>query len=341
MNDPSVFDRPGDPVYHEIALHHVVELPVLGVNITFESNSAAAIDAVEETFGMWRGLSASPELIEPGSSARIRLIVHDGDEGPTLHAPVVARLADPDRLLIHTPGSVALLDLGRRDAVAYITPALLADRAHIHYSLLHMLAFPLAIQYDRYPVHAAVIARGPTALLLAGPAGTGKSTLALQAQRQGMDVLSDDVTYIQLKPVYRVWGDVPGRVYLMSDAEAHFPDLAGHAPTLLANGTEKLLVRYNYAWSGPAGRAPVAAQAGVCLLERNGGHASLAPATADEVRAFLRNELGIARTMFGEGVYQAVDTLAADGGWKLSLSQDPKDAVPFLETMLTALEQRD
>jgi hypothetical protein len=190
-------------------------------------------------------------------------------------------------------------------------------------------------------VHAAVIARGPTALLLAGPAGTGKSTLALQAQRQGLDVLSDDVTYVQLKPVYRVWGDVPGRVYLVSDAEAHFPELAGHAPTLLANGTEKLLVRFNYDWSGPGGRAPVAAQAGVCLLERNGGHAKLATATRDEVRTFLRSELGIAHTLFGDGVYDAVDSLAADGGWKLSLSGDPKDAMPFLDTMLTALEQRD
>ena len=340
MNDPTAFDRPGDPVYHGIALRHAVELPVLGVNIRFESNSAAALDAVEETFGMWRGLRAHPDLIEPGSGARIRLIAHDGDEGPAIHAPVVARLPDPDRLLIHTPGSVGLVDLGRRDAVAYVTPGLLADRAHVHYALLLMLVFPLTIQYDRYPVHAAVVARGPVALLLAGPTGTGKSTLALLAQRQGLDVLADDVAYVQLKPVYRVWGEVPGRVYLTSDGAAHFPGL-GHTPTLLSDGREKRLVRFNFAWSGPGGRAPVATQTGVCLLERNGGAAALTTATPEEVRAFLGAELDIARVMYGRGVDEAVETLAAPGGWRLTLSQDPRDALPFLDTMLAALARHD
>jgi hypothetical protein len=341
MGQPIPFDRPDDPVYHTLPLRYVVELPVLGITVRFESNSPAALDLIEEVFGVWRGLSASPELVEPASSVRIRLIVHDGDEGAAPHAPVVCRLPDAERLLVQTPGSVGLVDLQRRDAVAYITPALLADRAHAQYALLHILTFPLVVQFDRYPVLAAVIARGPVALLLAGPAGTGKSTLALQAHRHGLQVLSDDVAYIQLKPVFRVWGDVPGRVYLTLDAGAHFPDLAGHAPTLLASGIEKLLVRFPYEWSGRGGGAPMASRAGVCLLERNGGRASLATASPQEVQAFLGKELGIARTMFGPRVDDAVALLAGGSAWKLSLSADPADALPFLDTMLAALEQSD
>lgn len=341
MTTPIQFDRPLDPVYLNIQLRHVVELPVLGLTVRFESNSQAVLDVIEEVFGVWRALTGMPDLIQPASSVRVRLIVHDGDEGPATHAPVVCRLPDPDRLLVQTPGSVGLLDLGRRDAVAYVTPALLADRAHAQYALLHIMTFPLLVQYDRYPLHAAMIARGPIGLLLAGPAGTGKSPVALRARHEGLEVLSDDIVYVQLKPVFRVWGDLPGRVYLTPDAGAHFPDLAGHAPTLLANGTEKLLVRFPYDWSAQGGRAPVASRAGVCLLQRNGGRASVAPASPEEVQAFLGTELGIARTIFGPGLDEAVAVLAAGAGWKLSLSGDPADALPFLDEMLNALEQRD
>jgi len=339
MSEPVAFDRPSDPVYFDVPLRYTAQLPVLGVTVKFESNSQAALDIIEEVFGVWRDLS--PALIDAGSSVRIKLIVHEGDEGPAVHAPVICRLPDNERLIVQTPGSVGLLDLRRRDAVAYITPALLADRAHAQYALLHIMTFPLVVQFDRYPVHAAVIARGPVALILAGPAGTGKSTLALQAHRQGLNVLSDDIAYIQLRPVFRVWGDLPGRVYLTLDAGAHFPDLVGRVPTLLANGTEKLLVRFPYEWSGRGGRDPMATRVGVCLLERNGSRASLGPASPQEVRAFLGKELGIARPLFGPGMDEAVELLAQGPSWKVSLSSDPKDAVPLLDSMLTTLEQAD
>jgi hypothetical protein len=45
--------------------------------------------------------------------------------------------------------------------------------------------------------------------------------------------------------------------------------------------------------------------------------------------------------MFGPGVDEALRRVAANGGWTLSLSDDPADALPFLDEMLTALEQRD
>ena len=89
MSEPIPFDRPDDPVYHKVPLRYVAELPVLGVTVKFESNSQAALDIIEEVFCVWRGLS--PDLIEPGSGVRIKLIVHDGDEGTAVHAPVVCR----------------------------------------------------------------------------------------------------------------------------------------------------------------------------------------------------------------------------------------------------------
>ncbi len=342
MSSPIQFDRPAasDPVYLNVPLRHVLELPVLGVMVRYESNSAAVLEAVEETFGEWRALLQSPELIDQGS-VRVRLIVHDDVEGAASHAKVIWRLVDPRRLLIHTAGSVGLMDMDRQDSVVYFTPALLADRAHFEYAVLHTMTVPLVDTHNRYPVHAAFIARGQVGLLLAGPAGTGKSTIAFEAHRRGLRVLSDDVAHIQLRPEFRVWGEIPGQVYLTPQARARFPELAGDVPSLVANGTEKLFIQFPYAWSGAGGGAPMAPHVGVCLLERNGGQASLTPVAPKEVETFLRNGLGIARTMFGDGVDEALRRVAAGGGWKLKLTDDPNDALPFLDKMFTALEQRD
>ena len=51
--------------------------------------------------------------------------------------------------------------------------------------------------------------------------------------------------------------------------------------------------------------------------------------------------VGIARVMFGDGMEEAIARVAAGGGWRLSLSDDPADAIPFLDAIFTALEQRD
>jgi len=338
MHESIQFDRSPDVLYHGVALRHVVELPVLGVPVRFESNSTAAIEAVEDAFGMWRALRASPELIAP-LRLRVRLIVHDGDEGGAPHAPVTCRMPDADRVVVHTPGSFGIADTSRGEAIAYVTPALLADRAHVQYEIIEGMTLTLVTARDRYPVHAAAIARGPVALLLAGPPGTGKSTLAYQAHRHGLRVLSDDAAYVQLEPEFRLWG-IPDRVHLLATASAHFPELAGRPPSLLANGDEKLVVQLPAAWPAPGGAVPVASRVGVCLLERKGGAASRGPASAAEVQALLKEGLGLSRARFGAAMDQALARLVPAGGWRLSLSANPADAVPHLDAMLRQLESQ-
>src|SRR2546425_10020183 len=102
MGESIQFDRSPDVLYHGVGLRHVVELPVLGVPVRFESNSAAAIEVVEDAFGMWRAPRTRPELIAP-LSGRGRLIVHDGDEGGAAHAPITRRMPDAHRGVVHTP----------------------------------------------------------------------------------------------------------------------------------------------------------------------------------------------------------------------------------------------
>jgi len=334
MREPLEFDRPENPLYQGVALRHVVELPVLGVPVRFASNSAALLSVVEDAFGRWRALAAHPELMA-SEGAEVRLIVHEGLEESGAHAPVTVRMPDPDRLIVQTPGSVAIADCGRRQVTAYITPALLvADRAQVRYSMIEGPTLMLVTARDRYPVHAAAIMRGPVALLLAGPPGVGKSTLAYQAHRQGLRVLSDDAAYVQLTPTFRLWG-MFGPVRLVPATRAHFPELAGQTPVWVANGDEKLVLPIADAWPGP----PVASRAGVCLLERTGGAVSITRASATDVETWLEAGLGVSRVRFGDTLRDALARLAGRGGWRLSLSGDPADALPFVDEMLTELSR--
>jgi hypothetical protein len=334
MSEPLAFDRPPDPLYQGVALRHVVELPVLGVPVRFASNSATALTIVDDAFGRWRALALHPELIA-AERVQVRVIVHEGLEGSGPPRPVTCRMPDSDRIIVQTAGSVGVADCARRDATIYVTPALLlGDRAQVRYSLIEGPTLMLVTARDRYPVHAAAITRGPVALLLAGPPGSGKSTLAYQAYRHGLRVLSDDAAYVQLTPTFRLWG-MPGPVHLLPATAGQFAELTGHAPAVLASGTEKLMVSLADETPGP----PIASRAGVCLLEGKGAAVSCARVSAAEVHASLAAGLGVSRVRWGDALDNALAPLAARGGWRLSLSADPAAALPFIDKMLTELER--
>jgi hypothetical protein len=338
MSDPRAFDRPEDALYHNVPLRHVVELPVLGVPVRFESNSAAALALVEESFGLWRSLSDSPGLLS-NERVRVRLVVHDGDEGAATPAPVTVRLPDPDRVITMTPGSMAISDGRRREGLAYITPALLADATHVRFHVIEGMTLQLVTLCDRCPVHAGAIARGDVALLLAGPPGTGKSTLAYAAQRRGWRVLTDDAAYVQLRPTFRLWG-VPGRVRLLPDSRERFAELASVTAGVTADGTEKLDVVLPDASADLAGALPIASRVGVCLLERGESTPRLAAVPGAEIRAALREGVGLSRARFGAALDDALARLVSADGWRLGLSSDPDAALPLLEEMREVVAAR-
>ena len=141
-----------------------------------------------------------------------------------------------------------------------------APRGHASAATLRHLvldqALPLALaSAGALVVHASAVADGTRALLLAGAAGTGKSTLAALMSRQGMQVLADDGALLEgSAPDVRVVPSYPGlRVYRDSAAAAGL-DLTRSLD--VAEYTRKLRV------APPAGpeRAPSASLASIYLL---------------------------------------------------------------------------
>ncbi len=300
----------------------------------FQSNRDEAVTAFEAWFGAWRHLRDAAELVA-AKGVRVRVIVHQGEERVPPPVPMAYRMPDGDRVFVHTGGSFGVADVQRGDGVAYVTEQLLADRAHFQYGVLEMLTLVLVTTLDRCPVHAAAVVRRGTALLLAGPTGSGKSTLALSAVRLGCDVLSDDAVYVQVRPDYRIWG-MPGPVHLAPEAMRHFPELGGRPAVKLANGKTKVPLE------GRAGsRMGVLtnpSRAGVCLLRPSNGDAALTPVTQEELQTALMEDLRGQADLYANMLPPALHRLCAGGGWRLNLSDDPRDALPYIERMLAELE---
>jgi hypothetical protein len=298
-------------------MRHALTLPVLGLPTTFESNDAAVIAAADESFGMWRALGR--EIEGAHRPLHVRVSVVAGDEGELArgeHVPVRYTCPDDVRVVVQTTGSVAVSDPSKREAVARVTAALVADRAHFRAEVLEAVTLALLSHFDRHPVHAAAVAHGGRALLFAAPSGTGKSTLAHACHREGLALMGEDQVRVQLAPRVRIWG-WPVRVRLR-DASAG------------ADAKRTIDVR-----AGVNAARLVADDFAVCLLAREGRAVALTPLDAATVARELDAQLAPGFDRFPARWPAVRDALAARGGWRLDLSSDARDAVAIVRSLLT------
>jgi hypothetical protein len=296
------------------------------------------LDAVEASFGMWRGFRSVPGS---GGVRRapitVRLVVFRGGELGRGRAPLTWHIPDARRAVFHSPGSVGMLDLDRRDVFAYVTPALLADTSHFRYGVLEALTLTTVNDSDRYPVHAGAVVRDRTVLLLAGPSGSGKSTLVYAAMRSGLRVLSDDAVYLQTRPTFRIWG-APGHLYLLPETRRHFVELSDLESAVLSSGKTKLAVPVERNRTVPV---PISAdRVGVVLLARGPGPASLKRVSRRMVESAMSRDLSLPFARYGSNMKTVVRRLAAPGGWRLKVSSDPWHALPFLVRVFDELDRR-
>ena len=317
------FDRPDNPFYFDLPLRHAWSAPVLGVPVRLRSNAESVIAAAEASFGAWHALKARPDLVE-ARSADVRLVVHDGYAGP---AGVEYRRPDPRTVVLLGAGGGGYADASTGTALAYVSPAAVAEVEQFRYLVLEALVLFLLTGRDRHPVHASAAVRDGVAVLFAGAGGLGKSTLAYAASRAGWTVLSDDVVYVQSAPVWRIWGGPGARSYVPPDAARFFPELRALTPELRANGRERLAV------TRASVAPPVCERAVLCLLERGRGGGSsprLEPIAADAAMAVLAHAPESGFDVFAEQARERLTPLAARA-WRLCLGDDPRDVVPLLE----------
>ena len=351
MPDLIEFERTDDPLLRDVPLEHRVELPVLGIPVEYRTNSPDVLAVIEESYGSWRVLEDRPQLLQTDPVQVTVIVYGDGEdvspadrtatEGRDGDAPrhlnVQYRAPDVERIYVTAPGCMGVTDARRREAIAYVTPALVSDREHFRYTFISGLTMGLLSPLDRQPLHAAALVRAETALLLAGPSGTGKSTLCYAGALNGFSVLSDDHVNLQRHPCPRVWG-MPGHLHLPLDAREHFPALAQSRATLLSNGKEKIAI--NLREMGAEAPLPVVERAGVCVLTRTGEGPTLMHLSAEELQTRLLASPDPGFDQYSDTIGESVHQLAKNGGWVLDLGNRPDAAMPLLHQMFDEIDQK-
>ena len=183
---------------------------------------------------------------------------------------------------------------------------------------IHTVVLFLVAHAGRTPVHASAVVIRDTAIVLAGRSRSGKSSLALAADRAGLPVLSEDSIFVQLEPSFRVWGMAESIHLLATGARA-------------VDGAGNLRVR-----KGRVKRVfPIAhprrtsTKACLCVITR-GDAVGLAKIPPDEAVTMLVAAPEPGFDYYGAQSERAIRAIAAGGCWRLTLSGDPDEAIAAL-----------
>jgi hypothetical protein len=180
--------------------------------------------------------------------------------------------------------------------------------------LFNTLVLFLVAQAGRIPLHASAVIHNETAVVFAGRSGSGKSSLALAANRAGLPILSDDTVYIQSARCLRIWG-LPKAIHVIaSDAPA-----SGLPGMRYRSGRWKRVLPI-------ATGAHVAERAILCVLAR-GQEVSLLPMRIGDAVAATTHDPEPGYGFYGSRSPAAVRAIAAGGCWKLTLSRDADAAI--------------
>lgn len=206
-----------------------------------------------------------------------------------------------------------------------VSASYLAEPQRLREDAIEPLALWLITHNGRTPLHAAGILAGDCAILLTGPSGSGKSSLAVAADRAGLQVLSDDTVYLQRGPEPKVWG-WPGPAHILPE------DLRGLlGPIRVRNGRLKHAVPLRSSTRSGTN----AVKATVVILQHGGRPALCRIGPEDAMRRLAHLEPGF--ELLRTDVEAAHRLLTRKGAWLLILSKDPAEAIAVLRENLDAL----
>jgi hypothetical protein len=302
---------------------------LMAEGLLVRTNDDRLLAAAEASFGRF----AVPP--DDGRPLVVELYVDPGIDA--LPAPSVRRVRHRlhgDLYLVDGSGgerAIAVVDEGR--AVAFVTEATLADPTTLRYDYVEAMALALLSRSRGYlTIHAAGIVLDGIGVVLHGPAGAGKSTLAMACARRGFGILAEDAVFARRRTAdgVEVWG-LPWLQRLLPDARERFPELAALEPRLQPNGEAKIEVDLDVVHPG---RATPCALAGpiVHIARDTGGPTRIEAlaATDDDATLPVHWPWDGGWTLEHD---RCAELLSAGGVYRLHMNGPVDEAVDALVTM--------
>lgn len=327
---------PTDILFRDPSLAYAYEATVLGLPVNFRTNSRRVLKMIGDGYRL-RATTHEVEGeqldgTEPAPRPfvlHVQIVVYDGAPTSSDRAAIRHICPDPYRVLVHGPGGMAVVDPLRREALIYACDGLVSDRAKFRSEFLEAATLALATHFDRQPLHAAAIGNRGRTLLLMGPSGAGKSTLAYLARSAGFVVLSEDMVWAQLEPSLKIWS-MPRAIHLLDGARSHFPELESEPVSLQSNG--KLKMRLQLERDGEM--SSPGDDVVICVLRPRCPFASVDALTTSELQHTLLLDPDSGFDRYPERRAACIRALSANGGWRLSLSDNAHEALPLLRELL-------
>lgn len=160
----------------------------LGFPLLLETNSPEVLEAAEEG---WCEFSQTFDL----PPMRLCLGVLDTDE-PVLTLKSVFSAREHLATLFADAGNFIVCDFRDNFTFGWVTRGLAKDHSLLRYRFLIPGAHMMAEQMALAPLHAALIVKDGTGVMLCGDSMAGKSTLAYACARAGWNYVTDDGTFL-------------------------------------------------------------------------------------------------------------------------------------------------
>ena len=189
----------------------------LGFPLDLYTNSKEVVAAAQDLWGEYRPAFETEPM-------QLRVQVREGTPPSPFGTPAFHSQGHLFTTILDAHNLV-IWDLDRGFGFARLTPEVARDHLYAGYFFLEP-ALTCVGQRFATPIHAACVARDGRGILLTGPSGMGKSSLAWALCRAGLTFVSDDASWLRRDSSAPVIFGKPHRLRFRPEALDLFPEIA-------------------------------------------------------------------------------------------------------------------